>query len=244
MASEERTNPIASFRPVVTKRASEAIYEQVRDLINRGELKPGDRLPSERNMMEMFQRSRPTIREALRMLERTGYIRAIAGSNGAIVMEPSDENVEQIMEDAFQLGHIGLQEMSEFRSVSEVATAGWAARRRIEADLAALRSHMAEMAANLEDHEAFIGLDPQFHKLLAMAAQNQVAAIINKTFSQLNQSFMKNKMRDMPPAARKRMCKKVYNQHMAILEAVAAQNAEAAKEAMRTHMAAFAEDLK
>ena len=63
------------FHPIKTVRASEAIYEQIKDRIISGELKPGDRLPSERNMMELFQRSRPTIREALRMLERSGYIR-------------------------------------------------------------------------------------------------------------------------------------------------------------------------
>ena len=60
------------FRPVETKRASEAIFDQIKDLIMRGKLRPGDRLPSERSMIEMFQRSRPTIREALRMLERAG----------------------------------------------------------------------------------------------------------------------------------------------------------------------------
>ena len=50
------------FEPVETKRASEAIYEQIKERIISGDLKPGDRLPSERNMMELFRRSRPTIR--------------------------------------------------------------------------------------------------------------------------------------------------------------------------------------
>jgi GntR family transcriptional repressor for pyruvate dehydrogenase complex len=244
MANEGKSGVESNFRPAVTKRASEIIYDQIRDLINRRELKPGDRLPSERSMMEMFQRSRPTIREALRMLERTGYIRTIAGSNGAIVMEPSDENVEQVMEDALCGDHISLNEMSEYRHVCEVATAGWAAERCTEEDLTALQKLLDQMKSLLDDHEACIGLDPQFHKLLAIAAKNQVAAMMNKTFSQLNQSFMKEKMGRMTPTGRKRMSKRVYEQHQAIYNALAAHDPAAARTAMATHLDSFAEDLR
>ena len=90
------------FHPIKTVRASEAIYEQIKDRIISGELKPGDRLPSERNMMELFQRSRPTIREALRMLERSGYIRTIPGSNGALVTLPTGRNMIESIGEALQ----------------------------------------------------------------------------------------------------------------------------------------------
>lgn len=65
------------LRPVETQRASAAIYEQVKGLILDGQLKPGDRLPSERALMDLMGRSRPTIREALRMLERDGFIHTV-----------------------------------------------------------------------------------------------------------------------------------------------------------------------
>ena len=58
------------WQPVKTRRASEEIYLQLREFILSGQLKPGDRLPSERAMMAQLNRSRPTIREALRMLEQ------------------------------------------------------------------------------------------------------------------------------------------------------------------------------
>ena len=74
-----------SLRPVQTKRASEEIYEQIKQLIIKGEIHPGERLPSERKMMDMMHRSRPTIREAMRMLERDGYIKIYSGSSGAVV---------------------------------------------------------------------------------------------------------------------------------------------------------------
>ena len=69
------------------KRASDDIYEQLRALITSGALKPGDRLPSERAMMAELQRSRPTIREALRMLEQGGYVASTHGASGAVVQE-------------------------------------------------------------------------------------------------------------------------------------------------------------
>ena len=72
-----------ALAPVETKRASEVIFEQIREMILSGQLKPGDRLPSEKSLMEMLKRSRPTVREALRMLEHAGFIRTIPGSNGA-----------------------------------------------------------------------------------------------------------------------------------------------------------------
>lgn len=234
----------APFHPVLTKRACEEIYEQIRELIVKGELRPGDRLPSERNMIEMFERSRPTIREALRMLERSGYIRTIAGSNGAIVMEPNSKNVEQTMEDAIQVGHIALQEMNEYRHVSEVATAEWAAERRTESDVQALRAMLARMEANAGDYESFIALDPQFHGLLAQAAKNQMSVVMNRTFSKIKQEFVRQKMSDMTAAARKKMCRKVLEMHGEICDAVVDGDAPRARDAMARHLAAYEEDLK
>lgn len=71
------------WQPIGGGRASEAIYDQLRELITSGVLKPGDRLPSERAMMEQLHRSRPTIREALRMLEQGGYVASTHGASGA-----------------------------------------------------------------------------------------------------------------------------------------------------------------
>ena len=104
----------ALLRPVETQRASEAIYEQIKGLIISGQFKPGDRLPSERNMMEMLQRSRPTIREALRLLERAGFIRIVPGTNGAIVQELGTDGVEQSLELVLQTSKVTLEELVEY----------------------------------------------------------------------------------------------------------------------------------
>ena len=243
MAEKNEMNTTMSFHPVVTKRACEAIYEQVKDLISKGELKPGDRLPSERNMMEIFQRSRPTIREALRMLERSGYIRTIAGSNGAVVLEPNTKNVEQIMQDAIQVGHIQLNELNEYRRVSELATVAWAAERRTEEDVVALKAQLEKMKAVVEDYEAFVDMDPQLHGLLAAAAKNEMSIIMNRTISKIKQEYFKQKLADMSPASRKRICRKVQAQHEAVCAAVITGNVEEARLQMEKHLQAYEEDL-
>ena len=112
-----------TLRPVQTQRASEAIYEQIKDLIISGQFKPGDRLPSERALIEMLQRSRPTIREALRMLEREGFIRTVPGTNGAIVQELSTDGVTQSLEVMLQTSRVTLDELSEYRAHNDVAVA-------------------------------------------------------------------------------------------------------------------------
>ena len=244
MPSDEKLSAFEKFHPVETKRASEAIFEQVKGLIIRGELKPDDRLPSERNMMELFHRSRPTVREALRMLERSGYIRTIPGSNGAVVLKPNNKNLENSLKDALMVGQIGLDEISEYRRSSEMTTVTWAARRRTEEDIQAMEQHLAAMEAVLEDYQAFIDLDSAFHGLLAVSAKNKVSKIFNRAFAQINRGFMLEKMRTLSPDKQMEMSHKVHQMHIAIFEAIRDQDELRARDAMDVHMKAFRVDLK
>ena len=82
----EQPSSKALFTPAKTQRASEAIYNQIYPKIISGELRPGDRLPPERELAEMFQRSRPVVREALRMLQQEGLIGTAVGSSGGAVI--------------------------------------------------------------------------------------------------------------------------------------------------------------
>lgn len=99
------------LQPVQTRRASEEIYNQIRQLILDGEIHPGERLPSERKMMDMMHRSRPTIREAMRMLEREGYIKIYSGSSGAVVQEINVDNAVQSLETIIQMKHMKIEEI-------------------------------------------------------------------------------------------------------------------------------------
>lgn len=120
-------------------------------------------------MMAQLNRSRPTIREALRMLEQGGYIASTHGAPGAVVQEPSLHGVEEPLAEMIQLNQISLQELGEYRLNNDSTIAMWAAQRRSAADLQQLRQCLQEAQASLEDYEHFVDLDVKFHSLLAQA---------------------------------------------------------------------------
>ncbi|WP_083914223.1 FadR/GntR family transcriptional regulator [Alkalispirochaeta alkalica] len=244
---EPKNNLLGSLldlKPVETKRASEVIYDQIKEMITSGRLKPGDRLPSERAMMEMLQRSRPTIREALRMLERTGLIRTVAGSNGAIVQKPNTRSVEQALETALQTQALSISEIWEYRHLNETAIVEWAADRRTARDLEALDSILGQARESLEDPEAFIKYDPLFHAALARASKNTVAYLLSQILASSMVTLLDQRMAELDMKTQQAMCRKVLAMHEDIVAALRARDKESARRAMEAHIEAFHEDLK
>ena len=171
------------FAPAETQRACEVIYEQIKEKILSGELKPGDKLPSERAMMELLHRSRPSVREALRMLERGGFIRIVPGSRGALILEPNTDGVEQSLSNLMRSKMISIKEMSDYRRVNDVMVSEWAAKRRTDEDIAAITQLVKKSEQVMGDYRSFIALDPEFHYLIALAAKNEVACIMTQVLS-------------------------------------------------------------
>lgn len=231
-----------ALHPVQTQRASEAIYEQIRQLILNGDLKPGDRLPSERNMMEMMQRSRPTIREALRMLERDGFIKTVAGSQGAVVQTPSTKNAEQSLQALMMTNSITLENLAEMRSVTEPAIARLAAIRRSEEDLAYLQDLLEKQAAAIYDPQAFIPLDLMFHDALGRATKNELWMIITRVTTRQIEDSLRVRMRVISIEDRERMCRKILSLHTGVVEAITRSDADGAEKAMLAHTEAFLKD--
>ena len=218
------------------KRASDDIYEQLRALITSGALKPGDRLPSERAMMAELQRSRPTIREALKRLEQGGYVTSTQGASGAVVQELSLHAAEEPLKDMIQLSQVSLSELNEYRQSNDSTIAAWAAKRRTDEDLADLPQCVAEAEASLNDYERFIELDVRFHSLLARASANQVAIIVTEVLG--------SKMLTLTPEGRIALGRRILDTHSIILEAIRQQDSRAARSAMQTHTKAAGRDLQ
>jgi len=238
-----KTAPLVSLQPTKTQRASELIYTQLHDMIVNGDLKPGDRLPSERAMMEQLHRSRPTVREALRMLERDGFIRIVPGSQGAIVQELSTKNIEQSLQVLLQTSHISLEQLAEMRSTTDVTVAEWAALRRTQTDIEELDRQIGLQEASLDDFAALARLDPAFHAALGRAAHNDVAVIFTQVFSRVIEELMNDRMRNADTTHRREMSEKIVRMHRDIVDAIRAQNAVKARETMQAHLDAFQKDL-
>lgn len=232
------------LHPVETQRASEAIYGQIKTLVIQGQLKPGDRLPSERSLMEVMGRSRPTIREALRMLEREGLIRTVPGGSGAVVQQPSTDTVTQSLDTMLQVGRVSLEELGEFRMHNDVAVARWAAQRRTQADLDALREILEQMERCIQarDWEGFFALDPQFHCRLAYAGKNTVAAIMSQVLSELSNPISMKKILNQPEHDREKQALSILDMHRQIFGAVCSGHPQAAEDAMALHIRSFVDD--
>lgn len=226
------------------KRASDDIYEQLRALITSGQLKPGDRLPSERVMMAELQRSRPTIREALKRLEQGGYISSTQGAAGAVVRELSLHAAEEPLLDMIQLSQVSLSELNEYRQSNDSTIAAWAARRRTEEDLSALRQCIRQAERCLDDYERFIELDVSFHSLLARSSANRVAIIVTEVLGNVEKETLRKKMLTLTEAGRIALGQRILDTHRVILEAIEQQDSRAARSAMRKHTDAAGRDLQ
>ncbi len=245
MTKNEKAGPAAEYlRPVEAKRASEAIFAQIRDLIISGKLKPGERLPSERDMMYMLGRSRPPIREALRMLENAGFIKSIPGSGGAVVQTLSTSSVEEPLANMLALSHITKEELLEYRRLNDVTFAGWAAERRTDEDLEAINANIEKMSKVLDDPEEFILCDIEFHKLIADAGKNSFAKIVTAVISASVMSMLSTNFADVEEKQGNWQRENVLRVHRKIFEAIQKCDAEAARNATQEHMLGFETDFK
>lgn len=241
---EENKREISiELRPVTVKRASEEIFNQIREMITSGQLKPGDRLPSERVMINQLQRSRPTIREALRMLEQGGYISSVHGASGAIVRKLSVHGVEQPLAEMIKTNQIGLEELNEYREMNDGTIAEWAAKRRSEEDVEQLWECMHQAELSLDDADKFIALDVKFHSLLAVASRNQLAMIVTQVLGNAEKEALHKKMMLLSQSERQALCTRILEKHQEIFVTIERQDAEAAKEAMKAHTRAASKDL-
>lgn len=245
MQKKVESSQTAQFlRPVETQRASAAIYEQIKGLILQGQFQPGDRLPSERSLMEVMGRSRPTVREALRMLERDGFIHTVPGGSGAVIQQPSADLVVQSLDAMLQVGKVSLMELGEFRMHNDVAVARWAAQRRTQSDIDTLRSILDRMerCIQIRDWEGFLALDPEFHCQLAYAGKNTVAAIMSRVLSQLSNPISVKHVLEQPESGTEKQILNIWDMHNRIFDAVCEGCPQKAAEAMAYHIQDFIDD--
>jgi DNA-binding FadR family transcriptional regulator len=151
------------------------VVAQVEEALVRGELRPGDALPSEMKLAEMFETSRGTVREALRVLEEKGLVDIRVGvGGGAVVREPDMDKIGERLDLLVRLGRVGYDHMGEFRESVEGIVAALAAERIDAGKAALLRAKAAEARAALDggDPEAFLRGDVAVHLAIAEAAEN------------------------------------------------------------------------
>lgn len=169
------------FGPVRTRRVFEDICDQIRGQVLGGVLRPGDKLPAERELAEQFGVSRTAVREALRSLEIAGVVKLQKGvKGGAFIQGGSPGVLTQSIRDMVALGRISLESLTEARLFICDIVVRLACQRGKEADFRALDDNirlteeLERMQENLRRTEAVV----DFYRLLANAAHNEVLSIL------------------------------------------------------------------
>lgn len=162
------------YKSLGTSRLYEQIAEQLETLIVEGQLTPGDRLPAERELCEQFEVSRTVIREAVKSLQEKGLVEIRPGV-GTFVHHGMDKILRQ------SLGRLalidpkyGLANLMQVREILEPEIAAIAAEKATPEDLDALKIAIERMNDSMDDIEAFISADHEFHLALARATQNDL----------------------------------------------------------------------
>lgn len=210
---------------------SEEVVTRLRDMIHRGELKSGDRLPPERDLAKLLGVSRPTLRAGIRSLSAVGVLQSKQGA-GTFVVEADaspvlDSNPLRLMA---SLHNFSSAEMFEARLSLEMAVAGFAAERATGDHLAAMAEELAEMFAALDDPEEYLVHDMRFHQTIAAASGNRIlTALMNTVASILYDVRSKT-------VGRAHDLKESAEMHRLIYRAIRERNPEAAQNAMREHL--------
>jgi DNA-binding FadR family transcriptional regulator len=223
------------FSAVKPNRIFQDIVDQIQDAILRGQIAPGEKLPPERELKEMFSVSRGTLREALRVLEQKGLIEIQLGvGGGAMVQAVTPEIVSDGLSLMIRSLDIPLAHLQEFRTVIETSIARLAAKRATPENIKELRAILKEGMDALDQHtgwEAYVAADAKLHMTLARITGNAVYEYIqtgiHENINRYYAEFLEHEESQL---------REHYGDLKAIVDAVEAGNEDEAYTAMQQHL--------
>lgn len=217
-----------TFQQIKTRRVFEEICEQIRNRLSSGALKPGDKLPAERDLAVEFKVSRPAVREALRTLEISGVVSLQKGvKGGAFIRDGNPAMLTQSLQDLMLLGRVSLRSLAEARVLINGVVTKLACERATEDDFQAIEDNInfIESSDNIL-HRADAGV--MFFRLIARATRNEVLMMLVDSLSDIIRVVIDRTGRIARPelvAVRRR-----------ILKAMRARDANAATQAMNEYL--------
>ena|ERR1051325_987675 len=211
--------------------SSEEVVQHLREMIHRGELQRGDRLPPERDLAKLLGVSRPTLRAGIQSLAAHGVLQSRQGAGTFVV----DNNGPPALDSSplrlmAALHGFTSAEMFEARRSLEMAMAALAAERATGDDMASMAEELAGMYASLDDPEEYLVHDMRFHQMVAAASGNRIlTALMNMVATILLDVRSKT-------VKRAKDLKESAEMHRQIYRAIREHNSEAARTAMHDHL--------
>lgn len=224
-------SPRLKMRPVVRTSISDEIVDQIMGLIASGHLKPGQRLPSERELCKSFQTSRPALREAIRALCIVGVLHARVGDGTSVSLD-GNKFLGKIIEWRLVTEHHDLENLMEVRIALEGLTVANAAHTDDVTLVPTLQKLLVRMktAVDSMNQRLFVELDLEFHVTIARAAQNDLLFdLVSMIRSQLAYGLMR-------VAAHPRSLPLSLKEHGQIVQAIKKRDPQAAVAAMQHHL--------
>jgi GntR family transcriptional repressor for pyruvate dehydrogenase complex len=184
---------IQNFTRVQTTRVFEEIALQIRVRLATGRLRPGDRLPSERDLAQQLGVGRNSVREALRALEVSGILQLHkGGGGGAFIAQPTGDVVVSAMQDMYQLGAITPQQFTEARIGLSDQVVRLACERLTDDDLHQLEANVeaATRASERNDYVSRARIALEFHHILSRATRNPLLVAMTAGMLQIMERFI------------------------------------------------------
>ena len=227
------------FKAAKQNRIFQDVVEQIQETILSGKLKPGEMLPAERELKEMLQVSRGTLREALRVLEQKGLIEIKLGvGGGAVVQDMSYDQMNESLALLIRYQKVSLQHLSEFRVGVEGRVTALAAARATSSDVIRLKSLLEEARGFVDKGSAFqkefVEVDKQIHLALAEITGNPVYISLHHTvhdnIDQYYEAFLSMKKREL---------EENFADLGSIIDAVEKKDGEQARQLAEAHVLRF-----
>jgi DNA-binding FadR family transcriptional regulator len=219
---------------------AELVSQRLRRQIVRGELTEGDALPSEAELMSQFGVSRPTLREAFRVLESEGLITVRRGAHGgARVQIPNGETAARYAGLVLEFRGTTLEDVYDARNVIEPPCAAMLARKRSQADLTRLRAAHDSAREHLDDANTLVRIHYEFHALMIELAGNQTLSVLNGMVRHIiDKSSFQHVAADAGSPANIRSIRGGFRAHELLIDHIENRDADAAETLWKKHLAA------
>jgi GntR family transcriptional repressor for pyruvate dehydrogenase complex len=230
------TEDAATYRPIERRKTYELVADQLTEEIGSRRLKPGDLLPTERELVSSYRVGRSSIREALRMLESRGLIHS--NGNGTFAVASYRTPLDQSLDILVAVSEADYGELFEVRRILEGETAALAAARRTRDDLRRMGEAVVEMEVGLGSEKQFIDADLRFHLTVAEATRNRVLVhLMNAVRALLLRSLASSYHIAGSP-------ERAVDMHHEILDAIATRDPDAARRVMEEHVTRVERDTR
>ena len=221
------------FKPIKPKKVSSQIADQIRESILAGDFTPGEKLPPERELAEMFGVSRPSVREALNLLASAGLVMSYQGG-GTVVLSLVEANQGNTLSDLIRSQQDRALEVIEVRKCMESWTAYFAAQRALPEDIRRMEEILQGMGKNLGEHLPSEDLDANLHIVIARATHNIVWLHLMQSIFDAMKEFQRGVWRAVYLTHEDHDL--LFKHHDAIVTAIRSRDAEAARDAMMLHL--------